>query len=144
MVSFSTGDHSNLIWRQKGGKEFIKLQNDVVFLSHTAYVMGLIKRVQIVLLFKLSSFTLYTYHAYLANKFLDIQCRFLDGASRLAQPDGLMNERCTVIWLKSIHSITNWHDIACAYSKVRHFICEKEEQGVQLGKVHAVLHWYLL
>ncbi|KAL5014485.1 hypothetical protein ScPMuIL_008755, partial [Solemya velum] len=57
---------------------------------------------------------------------------FLDGASRLAQPDGLMNERCTVIWLKSIHSITNWHDIACAYSKVRHFICEKEEQGVQL------------
>ncbi|XP_069101259.1 uncharacterized protein [Argopecten irradians] len=49
---------------------------------------------------------------------------FKDPRTSTSQPDGLLNERCTAIRLFSIHSLDNWHDIACAYDRIPSYICE--------------------
>lgn len=41
-----------------------------------------------------------------------------------AQPDGLQNEKCSIIRLFSIHNMNDWHDVACAYDKISNLICE--------------------
>ncbi|XP_062589229.1 uncharacterized protein LOC134250886 [Saccostrea cucullata] len=40
------------------------------------------------------------------------------------QPNGVQNERCTSINFYSIHSLSDWHDTACAYNKIQSYMCE--------------------
>ncbi|XP_062589196.1 uncharacterized protein LOC134250867 [Saccostrea cucullata] len=42
------------------------------------------------------------------------------------QPNGVHNELCTSIRFSSIHSIHDWHDTACAYNKIKSYLCEIE------------------
>lgn len=48
----------------------------------------------------------------------------LSGYSNLRQPDGAEVEDCAMIRLDSIHSTDSWHDIPCAYDRVRQLLCE--------------------
>ncbi|XP_052087445.1 G-protein coupled receptor GRL101-like [Mytilus californianus] len=49
---------------------------------------------------------------------------YYDPTSGMQQPDGLENEKCSIIQLFSIHNMNDWHDVACAYDKISNFICE--------------------
>uniref|UniRef100_K1QA48 Very low-density lipoprotein receptor n=1 Tax=Magallana gigas TaxID=29159 RepID=K1QA48_MAGGI len=40
------------------------------------------------------------------------------------QPNGVYNEKCTSINFFSIYSMNDWHDTACAYDKIRSYMCE--------------------
>lgn len=40
------------------------------------------------------------------------------------QPNGVYNEKCTSINFFSIYSLNDWHDTACAYDKIRSYMCE--------------------
>ena len=53
-----------------------------------------------------------------------------------AQPDGLLNERCTAFLLYSIHNLDGWHDIACAYNKIHSYICETPAQHYGNGNIN--------
>ena len=44
----------------------------------------------------------------------------------LRQPDGAEVEDCAMITLESVHSTRSWHDIPCAYDKVRQFLCKQD------------------
>ncbi|KAJ8301169.1 hypothetical protein KUTeg_020156, partial [Tegillarca granosa] len=50
---------------------------------------------------------------------------FKDPNTQTPQPDGLQNEKCSLMRLYSIHTMDDWHDVACAYDKIYNFICEK-------------------
>ncbi|XP_033745945.1 uncharacterized protein LOC117331366 [Pecten maximus] len=65
---------------------------------------------------------------------------FKDSRTSTSQPDGLWNERCTAIRLFSIHSLDNWHDIACAYDRIPSYICEMSSAtNINDGEVQRIL-----
>lgn len=50
--------------------------------------------------------------------------RYRDDVIMNRQPNGLYNEKCTSISFYSIYSMNDWHDTACAYDKIRSYMCE--------------------
>lgn len=50
--------------------------------------------------------------------------RYRDDVIMDRQPNGVYNEKCTSINFFSIYSMNDWHDTACAYDKIRNYMCE--------------------
>ena len=67
-----------------------------------------------------------------------IICRFVSESSK-RQPDGGNSEGCTFLRLSSIHSIQNWHDVACSYNKINNFICETSVGDLRNGKAYQII-----
>ena len=61
--------------------------------------------------------------------------RYHDEVNGRSQPDGLQNEKCSIISLFSIHNMNDWHDVACAYDKILNFICEIDKTAKNRGKM---------
>lgn len=71
--------------------------------------------------------------------------RYRDDVFIDRQPNGFYNEKCSCINIFSIYSMNDWHDTACAYNKIRSYMCEIDISYTKGETInfyfHKILSW---